>query len=55
MGGILIWAATLFVTLAVWGLARFAPGPLTLKLDFLAAARRGYRSSRLSQARLSAS
>ena len=35
MGGILIWATVLFVTLALWLLAQFVPTPLTQKLDFL--------------------
>ncbi len=35
MGGILIWASVAIVTLGVWSLARFAPTPLTTKLDFL--------------------
>ncbi len=35
MGGILIWASTLIVTLGMWTLARLVPLPLTEKLDFL--------------------
>ncbi len=35
MGGILIWASVTIVTLLAWALARFAPTPLTEKLDFL--------------------
>lgn len=34
MGGILIWATVLFVTLALWVLARVVPIPLFEKLDF---------------------
>lgn len=35
MGGILIWASVMLVTLSLWLLARLAPSPLTEKLDFL--------------------
>lgn len=35
MGGILIWATVLFVTLGLWLLAELVPTPLTEKLDFL--------------------
>ncbi|HUY62180.1 MAG TPA: hypothetical protein VMV50_00065 [Candidatus Paceibacterota bacterium] len=35
MGGILIWASVTIVTVLMWALARFVPGPLTEKLDFL--------------------
>ncbi len=35
MGGILIWASVVIVTLLAWSLARVWPTPLTLKLDFL--------------------
>ena len=34
MGGVLIWTTVLFVTLALWVLARLVPLPLTEKLDF---------------------
>lgn len=34
MGGVLIWITVLFVTLALWVLARVMPTPLTEKLDF---------------------
>ena len=34
MGGVLIWATVLFVTLAFWMLAQLVPTPLTQKLDF---------------------
>jgi len=35
MGGILIWASVMIVTLGIWSLARIVPTPLTTKLDFL--------------------
>ncbi len=35
MGGILIWASVVIVTVGAWLLARFLPSPLTEKLDFL--------------------
>lgn len=35
MGGILIWASVVFVTVGIWALAQFMPSPLTEKLDFL--------------------
>lgn len=35
MGGILIWASVLIVTIGTWALAQFLPSPLTEKLDFL--------------------
>ncbi|MHB8660658.1 MAG: MraY family glycosyltransferase [Minisyncoccota bacterium] len=35
MGGILIWASVIFVTLGLWILARVVPIPLFEKLDFL--------------------
>lgn len=35
MGGILIWATVLLVTLALWLLAELVPTPMTEKLDFL--------------------
>lgn len=34
MGGVLIWATVLFVTLALWLLAQLLPTPLIQKLDF---------------------
>ncbi len=34
MGGILVWATVLFVTLAIWLLAKVFPRPFTEKLDF---------------------
>jgi phospho-N-acetylmuramoyl-pentapeptide-transferase len=34
MGGVLIWATVLIVTLALWALARLVPIPLFEKLDF---------------------
>lgn len=34
MGGILIWATVLFVTLGLWGLAQILPFPFIQKLDF---------------------
>ncbi|MDP1707418.1 MAG: hypothetical protein Q8L30_02595 [bacterium] len=34
MGGILIWATVLFVTLGIWGLAQILPFPFIQKLDF---------------------
>lgn len=35
MGGILIWASVLVITLGTWGLARLFPVPFFEKLDFL--------------------
>lgn len=35
MGGILIWATVVFVTLGLWALARIVPTALLTKLDFL--------------------
>lgn len=35
MGGILIWASVLFVSLGLWLIFRFFPSPLTEKLNFL--------------------
>lgn len=35
MGGVLIWATVLFVTFALWTLARLVPFPVFEKLDFL--------------------
>ncbi len=34
MGGILIWASVVFVTLGIWLLAKMFPGPFIEKLDF---------------------
>lgn len=35
MGGILIWASVMLVTLGMWGLARLSPDSIFAKLDFL--------------------